>query len=128
MTRRHCHGVADLSSLQGVGPPAPEQAPKRRVKAKLRDDRRPATRSNETWAMDFVHDQLATGSSNIRISVRRSRGGLPSFGHCHGKLDEPDFTLCNAVFTRRRSRFATAARPRLGSGAASLGRSDGARG
>jgi putative transposase len=27
----------------------------------LRDDRRPATRSNETWAMDFVHDQLATG-------------------------------------------------------------------
>ncbi|MFK4535124.1 putative transposase [Bradyrhizobium ottawaense] len=35
--------------------------PKRRVKAKLRDDRRPATRSNETWAMDFVHDQLATG-------------------------------------------------------------------
>ncbi len=34
---------------------------KRRVKAKLRDDRHPATRSNETWAMDFVHDQLATG-------------------------------------------------------------------
>ena len=29
--------------------------------AKLRDDRRPATQSNETWAMDFVHDQLATG-------------------------------------------------------------------
>lgn len=28
---------------------------------KLREDRRPATRSNETWAMDFVHDQLATG-------------------------------------------------------------------
>ncbi|SMX56588.1 Putative transposase [Bradyrhizobium sp. ORS 285] len=37
------------------------KAPKRRVRAKLRDDRRPATRSNETWAMDFVHDQLATG-------------------------------------------------------------------
>ena len=33
----------------------------RRVWAKLRDDRRPATRSNETWAMDFVHDQLETG-------------------------------------------------------------------
>jgi putative transposase len=28
------------------------KAPKRRVKAKLREDRRPATRSNETWAMD----------------------------------------------------------------------------
>ena len=37
------------------------KTPKRRVKAKLRDDRRPATRSNETRAMDFVHDQLATG-------------------------------------------------------------------
>jgi putative transposase len=37
------------------------ETPKRRVKAKLREDRRPATRSNETWAMDFVHDQLASG-------------------------------------------------------------------
>ena len=35
--------------------------PKRRVKAKLREDRRPAVQVNETWAMDFVHDQLATG-------------------------------------------------------------------
>jgi putative transposase len=37
------------------------KAPKRRVKAKLREDRRNATQPNETWAMDFVHDQLATG-------------------------------------------------------------------
>jgi putative transposase len=37
------------------------KTPKRRVKAKLREDRRSATRPNETWAMDFVHDQLATG-------------------------------------------------------------------
>jgi len=36
--------------------------PKRCVKAKLRDDRKVATRPNETWAMDFVHDQLATGT------------------------------------------------------------------
>jgi putative transposase len=42
------------------------KVPRRRVKAKLRDDRRPATRSNETWAMDFVHDQLATGRK-IRV-------------------------------------------------------------
>jgi putative transposase len=35
--------------------------PKRRVKAKLREDRRSATQPNETWAMDLVHDQLATG-------------------------------------------------------------------
>jgi putative transposase len=38
------------------------KTPKRRVKAKLREDRRPATRTNETCAMDFVHDQLATGT------------------------------------------------------------------
>ncbi len=37
------------------------KTPKRRVKAKLRDDRCEATAANETWAMDFVHDQLATG-------------------------------------------------------------------
>src|SRR5829696_1056252 len=42
------------------------KSPKRRVKAKLRDDRRAATRPNETWAMDFVHDQLAAGSK-IRV-------------------------------------------------------------
>jgi transposase InsO family protein len=40
--------------------------PKRRVKAKLRDDRAEATRCNQTWAMDFVHDQLATGKK-LRI-------------------------------------------------------------
>jgi putative transposase len=42
------------------------KTPKRRVKAKLRADRREATRPNETWAMDFVHDQLATGRK-IRV-------------------------------------------------------------
>jgi putative transposase len=42
------------------------KTPKRRVKAKLRDDRRDATQPNETWAMDFVHDQLA-GGNKIRV-------------------------------------------------------------
>ena len=37
------------------------KTPKRRVQAKLRADRQSATRPNETWAMDFVHDQLVTG-------------------------------------------------------------------
>jgi putative transposase len=31
------------------------------VKARLRDDRTVATAANQTWAMDFVHDQLDTG-------------------------------------------------------------------
>ena len=45
------------------------KTPKRQVKAKLRDDRRPATAPNETWAMDFVHDQLATGKKIRMLTV-----------------------------------------------------------
>jgi putative transposase len=40
--------------------------PKRRVKAKLREDRQEAVEPNDVWAMDFVHDQLATGKK-LRI-------------------------------------------------------------
>ena len=40
--------------------------PKRRVKAKLWEDRSDAVGPNDVWAMDFVHDQLATGRK-IRI-------------------------------------------------------------
>ena len=42
------------------------KSPKRRVKAKLREGRCEAVHSNDVWAMDFVHDQLATGRK-IRI-------------------------------------------------------------
>ncbi|MER9502473.1 IS3 family transposase [Mesorhizobium sp. M0587] len=42
------------------------KTPKRRVKAKLRDDRQPAVEPNDVWAMDFVHNQLATGKK-IRV-------------------------------------------------------------
>jgi len=42
------------------------KSPKRRVKAKLRDDRAPATAPNQVWAMDFVHDQLFDGR-RIRV-------------------------------------------------------------
>ena len=37
------------------------KTPKRWVKAKLREDRRPALARNEVWAMDFLHDQLYDG-------------------------------------------------------------------
>lgn len=42
------------------------QRPKRRVKAKLPDDRQAAVGPNDVWAMDFVHNQLATGKK-LRI-------------------------------------------------------------
>ena len=48
------------------------KAPKRRVKAKLRENRSAATGSNEVWAMDFVHDQLATGRK-LRVLDEPSR-------------------------------------------------------
>jgi putative transposase len=40
--------------------------PKRRVKAKLCEDRQEAVGPNDVWAMDSVHDQLATGNK-LRI-------------------------------------------------------------
>ncbi len=42
------------------------RVPKRRVKAKLRADHTERTHSNHVRAMDFVHDQLATGRK-IRV-------------------------------------------------------------
>lgn len=45
------------------------KTPKRRVRAKLREDRAPAVRPNEVWAMDFVHDQLATGKKLRVLTV-----------------------------------------------------------
>ena len=42
------------------------KTPKRRVKAKLREDRQEAVRPNDVWAMDFVHAQLALGKK-LRI-------------------------------------------------------------
>ncbi len=42
------------------------KTPKRRVKAKLREGRTAAGHHNETWTMDFVHDQLAAGRK-IRV-------------------------------------------------------------
>lgn len=42
------------------------KAPKRRVKAKLREDRCPAAAPNDCWSMDFLSDQLFDGRK-IRI-------------------------------------------------------------
>jgi len=78
------------------------KTPKRRVKAKLREDRRPATRSNETWAMDFVHDQLATGRklrvlTVIDIFSRFSPALAPRFTFRGTDVVEILEGVCNAV-------------------------------
>jgi putative transposase len=69
------------------------KVPKRRVKAKLRDDRRPAQRANETWAMDFVHDQLATGRKIRVLTIvdtftRYAPAIEPRFGYRAGDVIE----------------------------------------
>lgn len=45
------------------------KTPKRCVKAKLRDDRVEAVGPNDVWAMDFVHDGLATGKKMRVLTV-----------------------------------------------------------
>ena len=45
------------------------KTPKRRVKAKLRADRTTAIWPNDVWAIDFVHDQLATGRKLSILTV-----------------------------------------------------------
>jgi transposase InsO family protein len=65
------------------------KTPKRRINAKLRDDRRPATRSNETWAMDFVHDQLAIGQRMRVLTI------VDTFSRLSPAL-EPRFTFRGA--------------------------------
>jgi putative transposase len=58
------------------------KTPKRRVKAKLREDRCPAVRPNETWAMDFVHDQLATGRKLRVLTIVDTPSAAPMLSRC----------------------------------------------
>ena len=45
------------------------KTPKRKVKAKLRDDRAPASAPNECWSMDFLSDQLFNGRKIRVLSI-----------------------------------------------------------
>lgn len=48
--------------------------PKHLVKARLSEGRCAASCSNEVWAMDFVHDQLATGPKLRILTVVNTFG------------------------------------------------------
>jgi putative transposase len=45
------------------------KTPKRKVKAKLREDRVPATAPNQCWSMDFLSDQLFDGRKIRVLSI-----------------------------------------------------------
>lgn len=66
-----------------------KKTPKRRVKAKLREDRSEATHSNQVWAMDFVHDQLATGRKLRILTIIDTHS-------CYAPATDPRFTYLGA--------------------------------
>ena len=74
------------------------KTPKRRVKAKLRDDRRPATRSNETWAMDFLKTVEARGRLETAKRLRATVGQVFRFAVATGRADaDPTASLRGAI-------------------------------
>lgn len=98
---RRRRGVSIASQLRN-------KTPKRRVRAKLRDDRKDATQPNNTWAMDFVHDQLATkcGEWDTRPSpvcrpdgLLRKRSGLPGL-----RWARRDNVFCRTLFKSGQTR------------------------
>jgi putative transposase len=54
---------------RGLGLQLRKKPPRWWVRAKLREDRQAAVRPNDVWAMDFVHDQLATGQKLRVLTV-----------------------------------------------------------
>ena len=62
------------------------KSPKRRVKAKLREDRAPATAPNQVWAIDFVHDQLFDGRKIRVLTI------VDTFTGCHRR------SRCGRIF------------------------------
>ena len=84
------------------------KSPKRRVKAKLREGRCEALKSNEVWAMDFVHDQLATGPKLRILTVvdtfsRFSPAVVPRFNFRATNVIDVLERVCRKVPTRRSS-------------------------
>jgi putative transposase len=78
------------------------KTPKRRVKAKLRNDRSVACQRNEIWAMDFVHDQLATGRKLRILTVvdlfsRFSPAIDPAFNYRGGDVVETLEHVCREL-------------------------------
>ena len=89
------------------------KTPKRRVKAKLREDRHSATQANETWAMDFVHDQLATGRKLRVLTIvdtfsRYSPAIEPRF-----TFRGPDIVQIPARLSKRGAVLSSAEKPQL---------------
>jgi len=64
VNRKRVRRLATTSGLQLWN-----TSPKRRGRAKLREDRFEPSRADETWAMDFAHDRLAAGRKPRVVTV-----------------------------------------------------------
>jgi len=87
---------------KGIGLQLRHKPPKRRVKAELREGRCAASCSNEVWAMDFVHDQFATGSKLRILTVmdmfsRFSPAVVPRFSFRAPNVVEVLEQVCSEV-------------------------------
>lgn len=72
------------------------------MKAKQRDDRAEATHTNQVWAMDFVHDQLATGRKLRILTIvdtfsRYSQATDPRFSYKGENVVQTLESLCRKV-------------------------------
>src|SRR5262249_2683821 len=72
----------------------------------MREDRQSATRPNETWAMDFVHDQLVTGRKlGVLRIIDTFSGFSPAPFECDGgagRAGHQDVRLKRDQFARQR--------------------------
>ena len=59
-----------------TGQPEANLSPYKEMGLQLREDRKEATHSNQVWAMDFVHDQLAPGR---KMRILRVVGSFSRF-------------------------------------------------
>ena len=77
--------------------PLRHKTPKRKVSAKLREDRCPAAAPNEVWAMDFPSDQLFDGRQ-IRILII-----VDAFSRLPPAIDvRPNYRVSDVVETLER--------------------------
>lgn len=71
--------------------------PKRKVSAKLRDDRRPPSGPNDVWAMDFLSDQLFDGTKIRVLTI------VDTFTKVSPAIDvRPSYTGADVVTTLER--------------------------
>lgn len=82
------------------------KTPKRQVKAELRADHQEAIGPNDVWAMEFVHDQLATGQKLRVLTIvdthsRCCPAADPRFTYCGEDVVQTLLRVCGRIGYRK---------------------------